>query len=145
MWPTRLVLLLSFSLVAWPAPSSRSPNPGPGAVMGWWHGTSTCVKASWNSACNDEIITYNFVPTSPDSSSSNLIAYKIVNGKRDLMGELPVTFAADSQRWNADFANSRVSIRWSYWLHGDTLLGQVAIRPDMKVGRQVVAFRGALP
>lgn len=56
----------------------------PGAIAGWWHGTSTCVKATWNAACHDEVIVEEFVPASPDSSRMTLEAFKIAGGRHVL-------------------------------------------------------------
>jgi hypothetical protein len=115
----------------------------PGVILGWWHGTSTCVKAPWNSACNDEDVLYEFVPASPDSLRSTLHAFKVVGGERDSMGDLPITFLPDAQAWEADITTRRGGIRWTFRLRGDTLVGQLVLRPDMQVARHVVALRGS--
>ena len=41
-------------------------------ILGTWRGTSTCVKESWNSACNDEQVIYyvGAVPGRTDSVSN---------------------------------------------------------------------------
>lgn len=114
----------------------------PGAIMGWWHGTSTCVKASWNAACKDEVVVYEFAPSSPDSIRSTVHAFKLVAGQRDSMGALPVTFMPDDQAWNAEIATARGDIRWSFRLQGESLLGQLVLLPGMQVARHVVALRG---
>lgn len=114
----------------------------PGAIMGWWHGTSTCVKAPWNSACNDEVVLYEFVPGSPDSVQSTVHAFKVVGGERDSMGDLPITFVPDAREWQADITTRRGGLRWSFRLQGDTLVGQLELRPGMQVARHVVALRG---
>lgn len=119
-----------------------SAAPPHAAIRGWWRGTSTCIKADWNAACHDEQVIYRFTPAAKDSTQSTLRAWKLVAGKPELMGDLDFAYEADSARWNGDFANGRVDIRWSYWIVRDTLMGQVVIRPGMQVGRRVVAVRG---
>ncbi|MFN8582101.1 MAG: hypothetical protein U0163_14150 [Gemmatimonadaceae bacterium] len=114
-------------------------------ILGRWRGTSLCVKADWNRACNDEVIVYDFVPDSSDASRIMQHAYKVVNGKLDLMGDLSYAYTPTSQTWDADFSNSRVSIRWSYQIHGDSLVGWVTDRPTSRVGRHVVARRDRKP
>ncbi len=114
----------------------------PGAIIGWWHGTSTCVKASWNAACNDEVVLYEFVPSSPDSVRSTVHAFKLVAGQRDSMGALPVAFVPEDQAWNADITTRRGALRWTFRLHGDSLLGRLVLLPGMQVARHVVALRG---
>ncbi len=118
----------------------------PGAIIGWWQGTSTCVMASWNAACNDEVVLYEFVPSSPDSVRSTVHAFKLVAGQRDSMGTLPVTFAPEDQAWHADITTRRGDLRWSFRLHADTLLGRLILPPGGQVARHVVALRsGRIP
>lgn len=136
-----LLLLLALSGAIQRPLSGQTPRPG--AIIGWWHGTSTCVKAPWNSACNDEVVLYQFVPTSPDSLRSTVHAFKIVGGQRDSMGDLPVVFVPDARTWNADMTTGRGDIRWSFRLHGDTLLGDLVLRPSMQIARHAVALRGS--
>ncbi|HSE66701.1 MAG TPA: hypothetical protein VLB12_06925 [Gemmatimonadales bacterium] len=138
---TRLLLLLTLSSMISHPLTGQTPRPG--ALMGWWHGTSTCVKAPWNSACNDEIVDYQFVPSSPDSSQSTVYAFKVVGGQRDSMGDLAVRFEPDAHTWNADVTTKRGDIRWIFRLHSDTLVGELLLRPGMQVARHVVAFKGS--
>jgi len=114
----------------------------PGAILGWWHGSSTCVHESSNSACKDEIVQYEFAPTAADSTHTMLHAFRLVGGDYEPMGDLPFVYAADSQPWHGDFANGRVDIRWPYHVVGDTLRRQLFLRPAMRVARNVVAWRG---
>jgi hypothetical protein len=117
----------------------------PGAIMGWWHGTSTCVTASWNAGCHDETTVYHFLPTSPDSIRATVQGFKIVEGQRDSMGELPVTFVPDAQEWKATFITRSGGDRWNFRVHGDTLLGELVAGPGGQVARHVVAVREGSP
>lgn len=122
-------------------PPSRAHHADPGSVLGWWHGTSTCVQAPWNQACHDEEILYHVVPSPPDSSHALLHASKIVHGQVEPMGDQELTYMPAHRAWEGDFANARVSIRWSFALRGDTLVGQLLVRPDMRLARNVFAQR----
>jgi hypothetical protein len=121
-------------------------RPGsPTAILGWWHGTSTCVHAEWNAACNDEEVVYQFVPAPPDSTHSVVHAFKMVQGRLEEMGDIGFTYSPERSAWDGDFKNASVDIRWSFELHGDTLVGQEFQRPEMRVGRHVVATRTEAP
>ena len=112
---------------------------GAGAILGRWSGTSTCVKADWNAACNDEVIIYDFVPA--DSGRIMLHAQKVVDGKPEPMGDLELTYDPSTRQWSGNFDNARVSIRWIYEVSGSRLTGRVVDRRSLRVGRNVVAAR----
>ena len=59
---------------------------GPKAIIGTWRGTSTCVDKVTFPACNDEVVVYT-VTAIDKSDSVNVHADKIVNGKRESMGD----------------------------------------------------------
>jgi hypothetical protein len=122
-----------------------APRAGARAILGSWHGSSRCVKADWNVACHDETVEYEFVANDSDTLKSVLHAAKMAQGALAPMYDLPFAYDRRTATWTSDFANNRTSIRWTYWLQGDSLLGQVAIRPDMRIGRHVVAHRGRIP
>lgn len=118
---------------------------GPRDILGKWYGTSTCVKASWNAACNDEKVRYTFTPEGPDSTHVHLAADKWVGSGWELMGELGFVWDPGTGEWNGDFENTRVKIRWTYRLSHDTLTGEVVVFPDRRVGRHVLAVRTSPP
>jgi hypothetical protein len=113
---------------------------GPRDIQGHWTGTSTCVVAAWNSACNNELVVYDF-EAGADSDHVLQHAAKLVNGVAEPMGDLPFSYDAAGAQWNGDFHNERVSIRWSYRVKGDSLEGEVRRLPSGEVGRHVVAVR----
>jgi len=121
--------------------SARRPTD----ILGWWHGTSTCVKADWNASCRDEEVYYEFTRIPPDSNHVKLDAFKVVQGKVVPMGDLAFVYSPQSRAWDGDFANARVSIRWTYEIRNDTLVGRVIVRPEMRKGRDVLATRSAPP
>lgn len=117
---------------------------GPPVILGRWHGHSICVKAPWNAACNDEEVFYDFVPGKADSSTILLHASKLVAGHAEWMGDLDLSYVADRASWDGEFSNSRVHIRWSYRLRGDSLEGEVVMLPTLQVARHVVAWRDSV-
>ena len=92
-WTLAVVLLLA-------GPITQARVSGPNAILGWWHGTSTCVRASWNATCKDEQILYEFVPLPPDSNRSLLHAAKIVQGQVVPMGDLELTYSPEHPTWD---------------------------------------------
>jgi hypothetical protein len=114
---------------------------GPRDILGHWHGTSICVRFSENAACNDEEVFYEFVADGPDSTHLILHAAKRVGDKPEPMGDLGIVYDPARAEWNGDFANARVSLRWTYRIRQDTLRGEVVLLPKKQVARHVVALR----
>ncbi|MBL8978143.1 MAG: hypothetical protein JNM53_07020 [Gemmatimonadetes bacterium] len=137
----RITCFLTLGSLLLLPPSGPARDPDSGSVLGWWHGTSTCVPAPWNQSCHDEEIVYHVVPAPPDSSHALLHASKIVQGQLEPMGDQELTYVPARHTWEGDFTNTRVSIRWSFAVRGDTLIGQLRLRPDMRLARNVVAQR----
>ncbi len=115
-------------------------------ILGRWHGTSICTKADWNAACNDETVMYEFVPSAVAAGKITLHAYKYVQQAPQPMYDLDFDYDAARGQWWADFANTRVSIRWSYWLRDDgTLAGKVVdLKAQERVARNVSVSRTGL-
>lgn len=71
--------LLAFTL----APGQGSARP---TILGRWEGESICVRAPWNSACNDEKVVYVFEPSPTHKGGVLQHASKLVDGVPQLMG-----------------------------------------------------------
>ncbi len=140
-WMKANVMLQFVSIVIPAALHAQSPS----TILGTWQGTSICVKASWNAACNDERIVYEVTPAASKPGQVTLRASKIVGDSLDWMGDLDLAFDTLSGRWSGDFQNTRVHIRWSYRAVGDSLTGNVVMIPSGQVGRNVVAVRSKPP
>ena len=125
-------LLLALALCA----SAQTPAPDPAAIVGTWRGTSVCVDLVTHPACHDEVVVYEVTGPAADGTV-NLEADKIVDGKRESMGDLTFRFAADSGTWVADFERPRIRGRWSLRIEGTTMTGTLASLPDGKVARKV--------
>lgn len=138
-----LAVALAPSFARLGAQGTRPPLPT--NILGRWTGTSTCVKAEWNAACNDEVVTYWIEPATGIADSVMFHAYKKVAGAWESMGDLHMGYNAAAGRWEAPFANSRVRILWTFMVTRDGgLTGRLFIRPDDRVARNVQAARDAM-
>lgn len=113
------------------------------SVLGIWHGHSDCLQKG--TACNDEIVEYHFEPWPGHPDSLWLDALKLVAGRYGSMGRLPCSFDAATRTWNAEFANSRVHILWSFQIVGKKLVGSLVRLPDRTPERHAEAVFGMDP
>jgi hypothetical protein len=93
------------------------------AIVGSWHGTSTCVDREHYPACNNEEVIYD-VTAGHSRDSVHVRMDKIVNGTRDFMGESDFGRAADSS-WVTIYRNPRVQLRVTLRVRGTHLSGTV--------------------
>jgi hypothetical protein len=121
-------------------PAVQEPSPA-AQVIGSWRGTSICIKADWNRACHDEVIVYRFAAVGSRPDSVVLHAFKVLGDSLDWMGDLPLGYDRTSRLWQGDFANSRVHVRWSYAVEGQSLTGKVVDLSNGRKARDVVAKR----
>lgn len=118
--------------------SGQTPTP---SLLGQWHGTSICVKAAWNAACNDEEVFLWFEPAPTGLPRILLHAYKRVGSGIESMGDLEALPDTGQARWAADFSNTRVHIRWLYQVTDSGLTGTLVQLPSMRVARHQRAQR----
>ena len=111
------------------------------AFVGTWHGTSTCVDLELTPACKNEVVVYEVARTDkPDTA--HLMAYKVVDGKRLLMGESDFTFDEKSACWRSEFRNERVHLVQCLTVRGTGMTGTLIDVPtgknvrDMKLQRE---------
>jgi hypothetical protein len=126
----RFLVLICASL--WQAPG----------LLGTWHGTSACVDRARLPACNNEEVVYEARPRGPGSDSVALRADKVVNGKRESMGELAFVRATPAT-WVAELHTSRVRGRWVLEVHGDSLTGRLIDLGSNELVRLVALHRVA--
>ncbi|MGE5816278.1 MAG: hypothetical protein ACM36C_17460 [Acidobacteriota bacterium] len=113
---------------------SAPQTPG---IMGRWEGTSICTRIPENAACHDEVVVYDFRLSKDKPGAVTLDAKKIVNGKPEPMYELDFAFDETHHQWSAEFSNTRVHIRWSYTVEGDSMTGTCVLLPSETVVRNV--------
>ena len=107
-------------------------------IVGTWQGTSTCTDRVAAPACNDEVIVYEMAA----GASRGMVhqkAFKIVNGGRDLMGELDFTYSDSDQCWRADVNTSRAGLVWCLSVNGPAMTGSAWRTPGKQVVRAVKA------
>lgn len=131
---------LAVSLLLSSAGAPALAQSAPSDLLGQWHGPSICVKADWNAACHDEEAYYDFVPGSA-SGRVLLHAYKIINGEKELMGDLEFSYDAASHAWTSDFQNTRVHVRWIFEPRGAAMTGRVVQLPSLRAARHVTVTR----
>jgi hypothetical protein len=107
-------------------------------ILGTWQGTSTCTDRIAAPACSDEVIVYEVTPGAAPGMAHQK-AFKIVNGQRDLMGEMDFTYSADDHCWRAEFTSPRLTSVWCLAVTGSTMRGSAWLMPGKKVVRVVSA------
>ncbi len=111
------------------------------AIIGTWRGTSTCVKESWNSACNDEVVIYRVTAVPKQADSIALDAQKIVGGVPEPMGTLTLGYDPAAQTWAAEWRNARYHLLWTYQVSDTVLTGTLLQLPSRRIARHVSARR----
>ncbi len=144
-FPRSLPLAIAVTIGLWGAAPLQGQQARAADILGRWEGTSTCVKAAWKAACNDETVVYQFEPSTLHPGQIALHASKVINGAPEPMYDLDFVFDSAAHMWAGDFDNARVSIRWSYQVLGDDLSGKVVFRKTGQVGRNVTAHRRQPP
>ena len=127
--------MLAMVLLVLLQPSTTHPVS---EIIGTWQGTSTCADRVAAPACNDEVIVYD-VTAGAASGVAHQKAYKIVNGERELMGEMDFTYSAADGCWRAEFSSPRVTSIWCLSVTGKTMTGAAWLMPGRRVVRAVRA------
>jgi hypothetical protein len=112
----------------------------PSELVGVWRGTSTCTDRVAAPACNDEVVVYEF--TAGDKPSRvHWKAEKVVNGRKELMGELDLEYQASEACWKAEFSSPRVRGAWCLVVAGKHLTGTGRLLPGKQTVRRVDAVK----
>ena len=112
------------------------PLQDPAQVIGLWRGTSTCTDREAAPACNDEEVVYEFT-SGPKPGQVHWIADKIVNGKRQPMGELDMEFDKAEACWKVEFTSPRTKIVWRLTVDGTHMTGTARQIPGNATVRKV--------
>jgi hypothetical protein len=111
-------------------------------VLGTWKGESLCtVKPS---ACHDEVVVYEIKPSSDKKDHLTVKADKIVDGKRQWMGDLECGYADGTGVLTCELDNKKGV--WSFNVQGDAMTGTLKLA-DGTLFRKVSAkrYNGPLP
>jgi len=116
----------------------------PAQLIGVWRGTSTCSDRVAAPACQDETIVYEF-KAGPQPGTVHWVADKIVNGKREPMGELDLTYDTGESCWKVEFTSPRVKMVWRLTVEGRHLSGTARLLPGNETVRKVDARKQSTP
>lgn len=138
---TERSFLLALALFAWAGVASAAAPVE--EILGEWRGTSTCVKSPEFPSCHDEVVVYEFRRSSSGTEAVTLAAYKIVDGEKQLMGEMDFTHDAKQSAWTSEFRSPRYHGLWTFFVKGDSLTGTLVDLPSRHVVRNVAVRRAA--
>lgn len=127
------VLLLLAASAAFAAPAEE--------ILGEWRGTSTCVKSPEFPSCNDEVVVYEFRRGASGSEAVTLAAYKIVDGEKQLMGEMDFAYDAKQGAWTSEFRSARYHGLWTFVVRQEAITGTLVDLPSKRVVRNVAVRR----
>jgi len=116
--------------------------PQAGALIGSWHGTSTCVDKVRFPACHDEEVIYDFTKVNQSTDTVLWKADKVVNGRRESMGELSAVRESGGS-WSAEFQTPRVHDRWELQISDSMMTGRLLDLPGRTLVRRVSLRRMA--
>lgn len=109
-------------------------------IVGTWHGTSLCVDKQVDVACHDEDVIYEVDSAAGPRGPVRMQADKIVNGVRENMGVLRLTYDSAQDQWFVDLTG-RLRARWTFDAHGDFMIGDLSELPAHRQMRRVNAKR----
>jgi hypothetical protein len=109
------------------------------SLAGEWTGSSICTGA--RAACNNESVVYDM--RARDSEIMHVAAYKIVDGKRVLMGESDYTYDAEHRTLTSNVTNGSLHIVWVLTIAGDTAIaGTLTLMPERTLVRNLTLTKG---
>ena len=126
------VPLLLITLLAQPAQDAAAPE----RLIGLWRGTSLCADRVAAPACNDEQAVYEFTAGSRPGLV-HWIADKMVNGKRERMGESDLQYDNAEACWKVEITSPRVKIVWRLVVTGTHLTGTARLLPGGETVRKL--------
>jgi len=110
----------------------------PSELAGTWRGTSACTDRVAAPSCRDETVVYDFTP-GVKPGTLKWKADKVVDGKREPMGELELAYDSREKCWAAEFGSPRVQSRWCLTVEGTHLTGTGRLLPGKQMIRKIDA------
>jgi len=142
-WSERRALAM-VALVAALSTGVLAAAPAPVAgILGEWRGTSTCVKSPEFPSCRDEVVVYQFRKSAASAEVVTLAAYKIVDGEKQLMGEMDFSFDEKQGAWTSEFRTARYHGLWTFVVEQDAITGTLVDLPSKHVVRNVSVKRSS--
>jgi hypothetical protein len=106
------------------------------APAGTWRGTSTCTDRVAAPACKDEVVVYEFT-TGAKAGTVHWKADKVVDGKRQTMGEMELTWDATDACWKSEFKSPRSHSIWCLKVDGTHMTGSAWLLPGKQTVRRI--------
>ena len=106
-------------------------------LVGDWTGESICANKEKFPACKDEHVVYTIKLTPNKTDSVTLTMDKIVDGKRENMGEGDFVYDQKKQTLVSEYKNSRVHLTIEFVVKGETIEGIVAELPERTLVRNI--------
>ena len=116
------------------APADRDPSE----LIGTWRGTSTCTDLVAAPGCRDEVVVYELT-AGEKPGTVHWQADKVVDGKRQSMGEMDLVYDKDARCWSAEFTSPRVHSIWCLVVEGKHLTGTGRLLPGNQTIRRIDA------
>lgn len=136
MIPLRRLALCCVAMMCaqgWAAHAQSAAPPLPG---GTWRGTSQCTDRVAAPACQDETVVYEFT-RGAKAGTVHLAADKVVDGKREPMGEFDLEYDKTERCWKAEFNSPRLRSVWCFVIDGAQLTGTARLLPGNQTIRKV--------
>ena len=131
---TAVALVLLAATGASPAGTDHAPTE----LIGTWTGTSICTDREVAPACKDEVVVYEF-SAGKEAATVHWKADKIVDGKRQPMGEMEVAYDAADACWKGEFVSARAHVVWCLAAEAEQLKGTAWLLPGKRTVRKVEA------
>jgi hypothetical protein len=134
----RMVVLVALLSAAVAPAGAGADMAGPQQLIGLWRGTSTCTDRVAAPACHDETVVYEFT-AGAKPGTVRWQADKVVDGKREPMGEMDLAYDNAEACWKAEFSSPRVKTVWRLSVDGMHLTGTGRLLPGNQTIRKIDA------
>lgn len=124
-------LALAVALGAATAPADQPPAP-----LGTWRGTSVCTDRVAAPACRDESVVYELT-AGRTTGTTRWKADKLVEGRRETMGESELVYRAAEGCWRSEMETPRSHVVWCLTVDGSWMTGTARLLPGGQVVRRV--------
>lgn len=133
----RTLMLPMLLFVLTPQTAAKAPVS---QLLGTWRGTSVCTDRAAAPACQDETVVYEFTRGAA-AGVVHWAADKVVNGKREPMGEMDLTYDPSESCWKAEFTSPRVKSVWRLTVEDGKLTGSARLLPGNETVRRIALRR----
>jgi hypothetical protein len=120
------------------AASHAAGDHEPSELLGTWRGASTCTDRRAAPACRDEVVVYEFI-LAAKPATVHWKADKLVDGRREPMGEMDLAYDAGEKCWAVEFDSPRVRGVWCLVVDGGHLTGTARLLPGKETVRRIDA------